>query len=185
MIKVIDRWLEHCKKLFNQPSVVSAEVDELLGISRVVDANLARPFEKRELLEAVTAMKYRKAPGNDGIPVEVFALVESNLLLDGLLGCYNAALQSGVVDKLLKDVIITTLFKKGSPLVCDNYRTLSLINHLGKILEKMIQFRLEKHCEAIECLPESQNGFRADRSTVDSMFVSRLLASSAREKVFH
>jgi hypothetical protein len=31
-------------------------------------------------------------------------------------------------------------------------------------------------------LPESQNGFRKDISTVDAMFVSRMLASCAREK---
>jgi len=58
-----------------------------------------------------------------------------------------------------------------------------LINHIGKVLEKMIQYRLGAYCEVIQCLPESQNGFRSDRSTVDAMFVSRLLSTSAREKL--
>jgi hypothetical protein len=70
-------------------------------------------------------------------------------------------------------------------LYCDNYRTLSLINHMGKVLEKMIQIRLSFYCENNHCLPESQNGFRNDRSTVDAMFISRLLASSAREKMIN
>jgi hypothetical protein len=111
--------------------------------------------------------------------------MESQFMLKEILKCYNHALETGIVDKGMRDVIITTLFKKGSPLYCDNYRTLSLINHMGKVLEKMIQNRLSHYCESNGCLPESQNGFRNDRSTVDAMFVSRLLASSAREKMIN
>jgi hypothetical protein len=56
---------------------------------------------------------------------------------------------------------------------------------MGKVLEKMIQIRLSHYCENNGCLPESQNGVRNDRSSVDAMFVSRLLASSAREKMIN
>jgi exonuclease III len=177
------RWLQHCKLLFNQDSVVSVDIEKYLSDPRIVNETLARPFEMRELLVAVKAMKYNKAPGNNGLNIEVYALVESEWLLTVLLEVFNEALRTGVVDKGLKDVIITLLFKKGSSLLCDNYRTLSLINHIGKVLEKMIQFRLGDYCEAIKCLPESQNGFRSDRSTVDAMFVSRLISTSAREKL--
>jgi hypothetical protein len=69
--------------------------------------------------------------------------------------------------------------------VCDNYRTFSLINHIGKVLEKTIQFRLNEYCEDMKCLPESQNGFRNGRSTIDSLLVSRLLSSSARKRGFN
>lgn len=181
--EINDRWLEHCKLLFNQNSVVSDSIDSYMGVQKEVDVSLAREFTMKELLVAINSMNFNKAPGNDSLPVEVFCFIESADMLDVILSCFNDALRTGVVDKCLKDVIITTLFKKGDPLLCDNYRTLSLINHIGKVLEKMIQFRLGGYCERIKCLPESQNGFRSDRSTVDAMFVSRLLASSAREKV--
>ena len=177
------RWLQHCKLLFNQDSEVSVDIEKYLSDYKVVDESLARPFELKELLVAVKAMRYRKAPGDNKMPIEVYAFVESEWLLVVLLEVFNEALCTGVVDKGLKDVIITLLFKKGSPLLCDNYRTLSLINHIGKVLEKMIQYRLGDYCEAIKCLPESQNGFRSDRSTVDAMFVSRLISTCAREKL--
>ena len=154
-----------------------------LGSAKVKNMALARPFEMKELLVALKIMKFRKVPGNDKMPVEVFCLIESEYLLDELLVCFNSALQTGVVESGMRDVIITTLFKKGSPLLCDNYRTLSLINHMGKVLEKMIQIRVGHYCELVGCLPESQHGFRNDRSTVDAMFMSRLLSSSAREKM--
>ena len=176
------RWLQHCQLLFNQSSIGSDNINDYLGNPKKINVELAKPFIMKDLLRAIKAMKYHKAPGNDGMPIEVYCFIESECLLDVLLVCFNDALRTGLVDKGLKDVIITTLFKKGSPMICDNYRTLSLINHIGKVLEKMIQFRLGMYCESIGCLPESQNGFRSDRSTVDAMFVSRLLATSAREK---
>jgi hypothetical protein len=151
----------------------------------VVNESLARPFIIEESLVALKLMRFKKAPGNDTMPIEVFCLMESQLMLKEILNCYNHALETGFVDKGMRDVIITTLFKKGSPLYCDNYRTLSLINHMGKALEKMIQIRLSHYCENNGCLSESQNGFRNDRSTVDAMFISRLLASSAREKMIN
>jgi hypothetical protein len=47
------------------------------------------------------------------------------MTLKEILKCYNHALETGIVDKGMRNVIITTLFKKGSPLYCDNYRTFS------------------------------------------------------------
>ena len=83
----------------------------------------------------------------------------------------------------MKDVIIYILFKKGSRLDCNNYRGLSLISHLGKVLERLIQNRLIRCVEEIISFsPESQNGFRSGRSTVDSIFCSRLISSYCREK---
>jgi hypothetical protein len=84
---------------------------------RDVNEALARPFEMRELLVAVKAMKYNKAPGNNGMNIEVYAFVESEWLLIVLLEVFNEALRTGVVDKGLKDVIITLSFKKGSSLL--------------------------------------------------------------------
>ena len=71
------RWLQHCKILFNQDSVVSEDIEKYLAEPRVVNEALARPFEMEELLVAVKAMKYRKAPGNNGLPIEVYAFVET------------------------------------------------------------------------------------------------------------
>jgi hypothetical protein len=81
----------------------------------------------------------------------------------------------------MKDVIVVYLFKKGVKTDCNNYRTLSLINHVGKILEKLINKRLNGHAECTDLLPESQNGFRVDRGTTDAMLVSRVATSLCKE----
>jgi hypothetical protein len=76
-----------------------------------VNESLARPFVIEELLVALKLMTFKKALGNDTMPVEVFCLMESQLMLKETLKCYNHALETGTVDKGMRDVIITTLFK--------------------------------------------------------------------------
>jgi Reverse transcriptase (RNA-dependent DNA polymerase) len=82
---------------------------------------------------------------------------------------------------MLKDVIISFLHKKGDRFDCNNYRTLSLITHMGKVLERMILNRLNIVAEENDWLPESQNGFRNGRGAVDSLICCRLLSKYCRE----
>jgi hypothetical protein len=85
-------------------------------------------------------MNFEKAPGNDSLPIEVSCSLESEESLNLILGYFNEALATHGrrVHAGLEYIIITTLFKKGNPSFCDNYRTLSLFNHIRKVLEKLI-----------------------------------------------
>ena len=82
----------------------------------------------------------------------------------------------------LKDAIITVLNKKRDRTECGNYRGISLVAHVGKILLKIIARRLSEYCERVGILPEEQSGFRPNRSTTDMMFVIRPLQELARKK---
>ena len=57
-----------------------------------------------------------------------------------------------------------------------------MVAHAGKILLKIIARRLSEHCERVRILPEEQNGFRPNRSTIDMMFVIHRLQELARKK---
>ena len=81
-----------------------------------------------------------------------------------------------------KDVIIRVLHKKKDPTDCVNYRGISLVEHAGKILLKIIARRLSEYCERIAILPEKQSAFRPNKSTTDMMFVIRQLQELARKK---
>ena len=64
---------------------------------------------------------------------------------------------------------------------CGNYRDISLVVHAGKMLLKVIVGRLSDFYEREGVLPEEQCG-SPERSTVDMMFVVRLLQEMARKK---
>ena len=52
----------------------------------------------------------------------------------------------------------------------------------GKVLLKMVAFRLSNDCEADGILPEEQCGFRPARLTVDILFVVRRLQELGRAR---
>ena len=81
----------------------------------------------------------------------------------------------------MRDAKIVTLYKnKGERSDCNNYRGISLLNIVGKLYARVVLVRLQKL--AVRVYPESQCGFRAERSTVDMIFSLRQLQEKCREQ---
>jgi hypothetical protein len=74
----IVRWMEHFRQLLNRPSNRSAQMESLTPKASY-SVNCAAPTEK-EILEIIHHLKNRKAPGEDGIPAEVYKACTSVLL---------------------------------------------------------------------------------------------------------
>jgi hypothetical protein len=177
------RWREHFQELLNQPGEAAEDIDGLLRHTKQAEPilELDRNWEVVEFLRALNAAKHQKSAGPDQKPIEVETFAESEQHLNILWNFCQEVLQFGEVPSDMKDVIIAILFKKGDKRDCGNYRGLSLIAHMGKVLERMVQNRLQPVAEERGWFPEEQNGFRPGRSTVDAIFVSRMISSSCRE----
>ena len=74
-----------------------------------------------------------------------------------------------------KDATIKVLYKKSDRSDCNNFRGISLVDHAGRVLLKIVANRLTDFCEAQQILPGEQCGFRPARSTIDMLFVVRRL----------
>jgi len=70
--------------------------------------------------------------------------------------------------------------KKGDLSHCSNYRTISLINHTGKVFLVVLLNRLKNQLDPY--LSEEQAGFRKDRSTIHQILTLRLLAEKAKRQ---
>ena len=75
--------------------------------------------------------------------------------------------------------LIICIHKKGNIQKCENYRTISLISHMSKIMLKVILRRLQPITE--ELLLEEQAGFRAGRSTNEQIFNLRIIQEKYTE----
>ena len=177
-----DRIIEHFKDLLNQPSVIRDNVKQFLPKEEKIVWALQDPFTIKELDVAICQMSRDKSCGPDNIPIEILQSLGPSVIWNKLLMLFNEYLELGMVPNELKDVVISPIFKKDDRRSMDNYRGISLISHHGKLLEKLVNNRLTSVAESLNWLPESQNGFRENRSTVHSIFVSRMLASLCREK---
>ena len=73
-----------------------------------------------------------------------------------------------------------TIFKKGDKAECENYRGISLLSTIGKVLARVLANRLLPLSEGV--LPESQCGFCPSRGTADIIFTARQLQEKCSEQ---
>ena len=79
--------------------------------------------------------------------------------------------EQGKLPQDLRDAVILTLYKnKGEKSDCSNYQGITLLFTAGKVLARVLLNRLIP-TTAEEIFPESQCGFRANRGTMDMVFV--------------
>ncbi|KAK2184578.1 hypothetical protein NP493_260g04038 [Ridgeia piscesae] len=89
----------------------------------------------------ITDIKDNKSPEVDGIPPKLLLeIVEQISIL--LATVFNLSLEEGVVPLEWKEANIIPLFKKGSSNKSENYRPVSLISVICKLLERLIKDRL-------------------------------------------
>ena len=77
----------------------------------------------------------------------------------------NCSIRSNVFPEPWKKAIITPIQKSGSPDLVSNYRPISILPALSKILEKTVAKQLVDYLENKHLLHPKQFGFRARYST--------------------
>lgn len=78
-----------------------------------------------------------------------------------------------MLEKVPKDWGNLTTFmlhKKGNFSDPENFRTITLVSSLAKIFTQFICDRLVSWAESLQLIPESQAGFRKNRSCLDNLF---------------
>ena len=76
---------------------------------------------------------------------------------------------------------LVTIPKKGDLSSCDNWRGISLLDVVGKMVARVLQERLQELAE--DKLPESQCDFRKGRSCEDMIFTVRQLVEKSWEHI--
>lgn len=72
---------------------------------------------------------------------------------------------TGIYPLAMKRAVVSMIYKKGSPEDLKNYRPISLLGVINKIIEKTIVEQLSTHLEDNKLLSEYQFGFRKGRNT--------------------
>ena len=115
---------------------------------------------------ALHRLKNGKSPGSDGIQAELLK-IGGTAVCQALFDICSKFWDSEFWQELWTQSIIICLFKKGDRSRCENYRTISLINHSSKILLDIICQQLKLHLCRI--LFQEWVGFQEHRSTVEQI----------------
>ena len=177
--RFVARWSEHFQKLLNVPGDIDHEALDNIP-QRIIKTSLDEIPTMDEMARAIAGLKDGKAPGGDGIPAEVWKHGGDNLF-SRLHQLITNAWEMGSVPQAWKDASIVTIYKKGDRTDCGNYRGISLLSIAGKIFARILLNRLSTHITP-EVVPETQCGFRGNRSTVDMIFCLRQLQEKCIEQ---
>eukprot|EP00663_Eupelagonemidae_sp_cell21sb_P008185 gene8185-531_t len=119
-------------------------------------------------------MRNNKAAGADGVVAELIKYGGGGLR-DQLFDLVGMCWEHGEVPAAWRDAVMIPIPKKGNLRLCDSWRGISLLSVPGKIYAKILCARLNQIAERV--LPESANGFRAGRGTLDCIALTRFLLS--------
>ena len=176
----MNRWVERYSELYSRENTVTTEALDAVETLPTMDELDSEPTME-EVNRALDALSSGKAPGGDSIPAEVLKCGKGGTLLRELHELLCQCWREGAVPQDMRDANIVTLYKnKGDRTDCNNYRGISLLSIVGKLFARVILSRLQRLAERVH--PESQCGFRAERSTIDMVFSLRQLQEKCREQ---
>ena len=158
------------------PTTVPAEERDLLRDSPPLatpPSTPPLPFTAQELTDVLKDLKRNKAPGPDRLTAESLKTLDYVVEAE-LLKALNACFLSKTVPSAWKEANIVSIFKgKGSDSDPASYRPISSLNVVYKVYAAMLQRRLAAAHDAE--LRSTQYGFRANRSTLQPLFILRRL----------
>ena len=122
------------------------------------------PTEPSEILNLISKLDNNKSPGDDAISSKL--LKTCPIIFSKLIShIANVAMTTGIYPQRLKIGKVIPIHKKGTKIDPTNYRPISLLSIINKLLEKVLHKRLYTYFEKNEIIYPYQFGFRHTYST--------------------
>jgi hypothetical protein len=128
--------------VFNQaPAPKNDDVNTVPTKNFVTNSFFLTPVASSEIICTVNSLSNSKAVGCDGINPMI---IKNNIssIANPLVFIANLSFSKGVFPKLLKNAIVTPVFKSGSTSEPSNYRPISILSIFSKLLEKLFYSRI-------------------------------------------
>ena len=166
--KIADRWVEYITELYGDDREQMPKFQVTSGESIMKD----------EIQKAIKSMKDGKAVGADELPAEALkALDDQNIEI--IVSLCNMIYNRGMIPTEMKHSVFITLPKKPKAMNCTEFRTISLMSHVTKLLLKIIQQRIankiDKEVNRLQC------GFRPGTGTREGIFNLRTICERAND----
>lgn len=129
---------------------------------------------REQILKAINALPLKKAPGPDKIRPEILQLSPDHVAA-ALLALWRAEGRLGYVPSVFRSGLLVPLYKKGDKSDPANYRPITLLSVLRKVVAKAILFEVEK----VYSVHQNQWGFvRGSSTEVAIAFATNLMRST-------
>ena len=142
------------------------------------------PCDETEIGNLISSLSPRKSYGPNSIPVVILQMLKDDISKP-LSILFNLSINTGTHPDLLKIAKAITIHKKGSKLEVGNYRPISLLSNINKILEKIMFNRVYSFLEEHKCIYLLQFGFRQKHSVNHALIqITENIRKALDEKKF-
>jgi exonuclease III len=132
----------------------------------------ALEIREQEVRQALKRSKPGKAPGLDGLPVELFRRC-GDVFAPLLAKVYTAMGMTNSVPRALLDGVITSIYKKGQRADPANYRPITVLNSDYRVLAKVLANRLTTTIGKL--IHPMQSGFVPGRLIGENILLNQML----------
>ena len=175
-----DQWLNHFMSLHQTKGNTYPTFQPVLN---VMDDILNARISTDELCAVLKQMKNGKAPGMDGIMIDIYKVLPQPSL-NLIVHLWNTILETSQIPHHWCTGIIVPIHKNGDKMDVNkpNYRRITLLPVIAKLLFAIISNRLYLWAESNEIIPLEQFGFRTNHRSVDAMYILNALIENAKSK---
>ena len=133
-----------------------------------VNSIFFEPTDPEEILAILRTMKGKNSSGHDNINSKLLKAVDS-CIIKPISILINKSIQHGIVPDVMKLAKVIPIYKAKAKDEFSNYRPISLLPTLSKLLEKVVHKRVYSFLTQNEILCNNQYGFRRKHSTIDAI----------------
>ncbi|XP_009335445.1 uncharacterized protein LOC103928158 [Pyrus x bretschneideri] len=149
------------------------------SISESEAAWVERPFEESEVQRAVFDCGRVKSPGPDGYSLQMFQHFWEFLKVD-IVKVMEEFFETGIINAVTNETFICLIPKKSDSLKVTDYRPISLVTGLYKIVAKTLVSRLREVMGST--ISPHQGGFVKGRQILDAVLIANELVEEVRQK---
>ena len=124
-----------------------------------------------EVYGMLSSLDISKASGPNGVSARMLKMT-AEFIAPSVCKLFNISLQTGRVPQGWKQSIIVPVPKTSAACTLDNYRPVSLLSVLSKVLERHMYGIITNSLQNFHPLAESQWGFLTGKSTVTGLFAT-------------
>ena len=150
---------------FNSQSQITGNDDTLPNVDQDHQVMPRFQLNTEEVTVVLKNLDTSKAVGPDLVHNKILVAAYP-IIAEPLTILFNRSLSEGIFPAVWKKAHITPIFKKGNRSSCSNYRPISLLSCVGKILEKCVKLHVVDFLNEHKIITIAQSGFTQGDSTI-------------------
>ena len=162
--KKVEEYLKENEKSFKNDPDESYSLPEDGDDSELCNAVTVEEFENN-----LARCKNKSAAGNDGISYSLIKCLPNTVKGD-ICQIFSDSIRIGYFPKIWKSALVKMIPKpQKDAKYAKNFRPISLLLCLGKVLERILARRISSHLEVKKLFSKSQSGFRNNHMTSEQL----------------